>query len=79
MVKYLLEHGADIHAHKDEALKWAAYCGHLDVVEYLIEQGSNIHLRNNGAIDWAAQGGYAYVIDYLKKVVSEKNIDHYIM
>ena len=37
MVKYLVEQGADIHAWKDEALKWAAAEGRLDIVNFLRE------------------------------------------
>ena len=35
IVKILVEAGTDIHAKDDEALRWAALGGHLEVVEYL--------------------------------------------
>ena len=36
--KYLVEHGADIHANNNHALRWAAENGYLEVVKYLEEQ-----------------------------------------
>jgi len=39
IVKYLVEHGANIHAKDDEALKKSAYQGHLEVVKYLVKNG----------------------------------------
>ena len=35
VVKYLVKHGADIHAHDNAPLKWAAIYGHLEVINYL--------------------------------------------
>jgi len=47
-VKYLVEHGADIHVNDDQALEWADYNGHLEFVKYiedkiLNEQDNNDH------------------------------------
>ena len=38
----LLEHGADIHAENDGALRWSAVNGHLPVVQYLLIHGAKI-------------------------------------
>ena len=37
IVKYLLDHGADIHAGDDCALIEAVREGHLDIVKYLLD------------------------------------------
>ena len=38
IVKYLVEHGADITDVTNQAIQLAAYYGHVDVVKYLAEQ-----------------------------------------
>jgi hypothetical protein len=45
-IKYLVEHGANIHACNDVALRYAAYYGNFDIVKYLVEHGANIHVLN---------------------------------
>ena len=35
MVKYLVEHGADVHTDDENALDVSMQNGHLDVVEYI--------------------------------------------
>ena len=46
VVKYLVEQGADIHAHDydgpDASLRMASENGHLDVVDYLISKGATL-------------------------------------
>jgi Ankyrin repeats (3 copies) len=42
-VKELLQEGADIHAHNDEALMVAAREGHTDVVKTLFDSGADIY------------------------------------
>lgn len=39
VVKYLVEHGADVHAKDDYALRWSARNDHLEVVKCLVEHG----------------------------------------
>ena len=41
--KSLLEHGADVHAMEDSALRWASEEGHLEVVRILLEHGADVH------------------------------------
>ena len=41
-VKYLVEHGADIHAQDDMALKRSVF-RNKNVTKYLLEHGANIH------------------------------------
>ena len=61
--KFLVEHGADIHAGNDFALCWAAAKGHLDVVKYLVGCGANIHARY--ALSWGASNGHLLVVKFL--------------
>ena len=65
IVKYLVDHGANVHVLDDEALRWASANGHLDVVEYLLDHNANIHARNNKALAWASQNGKIDVVEYL--------------
>jgi ankyrin repeat protein len=51
IVKYLVEHGANIHASNDGLLCLASYHRHLDIVKYLVDQGANIHANNILSID----------------------------
>src|SRR5690606_31898828 len=55
VVKYLLAHGADIHARNDDAFRWAARKGHLATMEYLLAHGADIHAKNNYALYWASR------------------------
>jgi ankyrin repeat protein len=50
VVRYLLEHGANIHAYNDEALRYSALNGHLEMIHYLVEHGANIHVYNDEAL-----------------------------
>jgi ankyrin repeat protein len=50
IVKYLVEHGADIHIWEDEALRVASFNGHLEVVKYLLLQGADIKMLSNTTI-----------------------------
>lgn len=49
IVKYLLDHGADIHSDNDNALRMAKHNNQTAVVEYLIEKGAK---DNDGRKDW---------------------------
>lgn len=45
-LKYLKEHGANIHANDDVALYYSTKRECYDVVEYLIENGANLEAVN---------------------------------
>ena len=53
LVKYLIEHGANIHARDDYAIRHSARKGYADIVSYLIGKGANIHACNDYALRWA--------------------------
>lgn len=65
IVKYLIEHGANIHAHNDRAIQLASNYGKLDVVKYLVEHGANVCVNDNYAVKWAAHSGHLSVVQYL--------------
>ena len=68
IVKYLVEHGSNIHANNDYALRWASYNGYLDVVKYLVEHGANIHAKNDEALRDADERNHFNVFNYLKSL-----------
>ena len=57
VVKYLMEHGADVHA-DDDALRWSALNGYIGVVKYLVEHGAVVRAGNDYALRWNAYFGY---------------------
>jgi len=73
-IKDLVERGADLHAENDCALRWAADCGHLEVVKYLLERGADLHAENDWALRWAARNGYLEVVKYLLEYGADSNL-----
>ena len=74
VVKLLLEHGADVHAHEDEALKWASMNGHTEVVKLLLEHGADVHACEDEALKSASVRGYVEIVKLLREhKVLEKN------
>jgi hypothetical protein len=71
VVKYLVEHGANIHALNDVALNDASTKGHLDIVKYLVEHGANIHASNDLALFNAGMNGHLDVVKYLKTKINK--------
>ena len=51
----LLDHGANIHAVNECALRLSAENGHLPVVQYLLEHGADIHATNNDALNFVVK------------------------
>jgi len=65
VVKYLVSHGADIHANNDSSVRSTSYNGHLDVVAYLVSQGADIHADNDSSVRSASSNGHLDVVAYL--------------
>ena len=65
IVKFLVEHKADIHVNDDLALSYAARKGHLEVVQYLVNQGADIHAKNEWALKWAVESDHVEVVKFL--------------
>ena len=65
VVRYLVDHGANIHAKDDNSLRWASENGHLDVVKYLVEHGANVNGLDDQALRWASNNGKIEIVKYL--------------
>lgn len=65
IVKYLVEHGADVTADDNGAVKLASEHGNLDVVKYLVSQGADITADDNYAVKWSSVFGRLDVVKYL--------------
>ena len=65
VIKYLVDHGANVNAEDDEALILASKYGHLDVVEYLVDHGANIHAQDDQALIYATRNCHVDIVKYL--------------
>lgn len=61
MVRYLNNHGVDIHKDRDRSLYQAARFGHLHIVKYLVENGA----KNPNALRAAAINDHLDIVEYL--------------
>jgi hypothetical protein len=62
-----IQHGADVHADNDGALRWASYNGHLPVVQLLVKHGADVHAGNDEALRMASYYGHLPVVQLLVK------------
>ncbi len=65
LVNELIEAGADLTAQRNEAIREAAWHGHLEVVNRLIEAGADVTAEGNAAIIRAAMYGHLEVVNRL--------------
>lgn len=65
VVKYLLDHGADIHIGDDFPLREASRRGSVETVKVLLEYGANIHALNDHALVSAAENNHLEVVKLL--------------
>jgi ankyrin repeat protein len=77
MVKFLVEHGADVNCDDGLPLMCSAEYGHLDIVKFLIEHGADIYIDKNNdigisALQMSASHGHLEVVKFL--VASGANI-----
>jgi len=63
-----LQHGADVHADNDYALRSASYNGRLPVVQFLVQHGADVHACNDSALHWASGNGHLAVVQFLKSL-----------
>jgi hypothetical protein len=64
-----LQHGANVHANNDGALRWASKNGRLPVVQVLVQHGANVHANNDAALRSASENGHLPVVQFLVQVV----------
>ena len=65
IVKSSPQHGANIHANDDYALRLAAMYGHTETVKLLLDHGANIHADNDDALHSAAENGHTETVKVL--------------
>ena len=65
MVRYLLDHGANVHVNDDTALGCASVNGNRDVVELLLDRGADIHAKDSWALRFASVNGHRDVVELL--------------
>jgi hypothetical protein len=56
-LKALIAQKIDLHAEDDDALQYAAWNGHTEMVRLLLDNGANIHARDDYAVRMAASNG----------------------
>lgn len=65
MVRHLHEHGMDITANDNQALRLAAENGSFEIVRYLAENGADVTAHDNEALIHAARFGNLETLQYL--------------
>ena len=65
VVQALLEHGVDLRAARDAALREACARGHADIAQFLIDHGANVHADDDEAIQEASANGHAHIVQLL--------------
>jgi len=63
-VKYLVEHGADVHYGKEGPLYLAVISKNLDIVKYLVEHGADISIDKYRIVKVADISGFQNILDY---------------
>jgi len=64
-IELAIQHGADVHANNNNALRWASEYGHLPVIQFLVQHGANVHADNDYALRWASYNGHLPVVQFL--------------
>ena len=74
VVKYLVEHKANVHARDNASLRKASKNGHFNVVQYLVENKANVHAMDDYALRWASWNGHINVVQYLVQHKANVNV-----
>ena len=80
IVKYLVEHGADVNGNNEgnlSVLHYAAEFGSLEMVKYLVEHGADVNGNNEGnlsVLHSAAESGSLEMVKYLVEHGADINI-----
>jgi ankyrin repeat protein len=67
VLQLLLQHGADVHADGDYALRLASANGHVDVVRLLIQHGADANVNGGAAYHLASFNGHVDVMRLLEQ------------
>ena len=67
VVQLLIQHGADVHAESEDALRSASQHGLADVVQLLLQHGADVHACSTGALQRATANGHNEVVQLLMK------------
>jgi len=67
VIAELIQAGANIHAHINQALYWANKYGHIEVVKLLLKAGADVHAYDDEALRWASVGGHTEIVQLLLK------------
>ena len=67
VVQYLIDNDIvkSFDVDMDNALRYSARKGRLDVVKYLVDRGADIHTGNECAVRWASWRGHLDIVKYL--------------
>ena len=65
VIKYLIQHGSDIHAENDYALYLAAVHQKLEAVRCLVTLGANVHALDERTVKVAAENDFLDIVQYL--------------
>ena len=68
IVKYLVEHGANIYINENAPLIKASTNGSLPIVQYLVSKGADIHARNDESIRLARYYDNTTIVEYLQSL-----------
>jgi ankyrin repeat protein len=66
-VKFLIAAGANVHAFKDYALRYASSQGQLEIVKELLNAGADVHADKDCALRWACENGHLEIVKELIK------------
>lgn len=66
LVKFLIDKGADVHAHREYSLIHAIEGGYYDVVKLLLDAGADVSARDYGAFRLAIYEGYNEIYKLLE-------------
>ena len=79
MVRYLVEHGADVNERDyDTPLMRASECGNLNIVKYLVECGAKIETPVcDSALKHAIEHHHLDIVKYLLKHGADKSKQYY--
>lgn len=65
IIKYLLNHGADIHYNYESALMYACEKGNIDIIDCLINHGIDVHVNDDYALILAVENMNIQTVKYL--------------